>query len=257
MDSTSASVDVSKAQRDLTQAQTTQTVTNAQASVTSADDAIWTFDSQHGGDAVLGEPISREFTLYGHPVQILQQAALEVNAAGSVEFMHLSTPGLLPYMSSKGLTLPGADPPVALVAPSLNQANYSTRLVEFVRATVPENWNGRPVQFLSAVTADGLDVWGVSTSTPAADPHNPNFIYQRFQNGVLLFDASSGTTTSLPFVEYLKDVLTAHNLPSDLTAEAASSPLFAQYDPSQPLGLSRPAALADTDLTEAFTPDVE
>ncbi len=66
-----------------------------------------------------------------------------------------------------------------------------------------------------------------------ADPHNSNFVYQRFQSGILVYDGLSDTPAALPLGEYLEDVLTGQNLPSDL------------------------AALSGTDLSDAFPPDVE
>jgi hypothetical protein len=95
------------------------------------------------------------------------------------------------------------------------------------------------------------------TSAPTPDPRNRNFVYQRFVNGIVLCEAASGTTTFLPLGEYLKEMLTGQNLPPDLAAEAATSPLLAQYDSAHPLGLARPGAVADTDLTDAFTPDAD
>jgi hypothetical protein len=84
----------------------------------------------------------------------------------------------------------------------------------------------------------GLDVWGMPTSAPAADPNNPQFIYQRFANGIMFYDASAGSTVALPLGQYLKDVLTAQSQPADLASEAATASLWGQ--------------LAGSD---AFTPD--
>ena len=87
-----------------------------------------------------------------------------------------------------GLTLPQADPALVYLAPTPDQPNYAVRVQAFVQATVPE-------PFRSAFDATGgSDVWGLPTSEPAADPHNPNFVYQRFENGVLFFNATEGTT---------------------------------------------------------------
>jgi hypothetical protein len=97
-----------------------------------------------------------------------------------------------------GLTIPPADPALVFVAPTADQPNYAARLDAFLQATVPDNWNGQPVQFLSTLNDTGVDVLGLPTSAPAADPNNPNFIYQRFQNGVLFYNASEGTTSVLP-----------------------------------------------------------
>jgi uncharacterized protein with LGFP repeats len=100
--------------------------------------------------------------------------------------------------AADGLTIPPADPALVFVAPTADQPNYAARLDAFLQATVPDNWNGQPVQFLSTLNDTGVDVLGLPTSAPAADPNNPNFIYQRFQNGVLFYNASEGTTSVLP-----------------------------------------------------------
>jgi hypothetical protein len=97
-----------------------------------------------------------------------------------------------------GLTIPAADPSLAFVAPTPDQPNYDARLQAFLQATVPDNWNGQPVQFFSTLNDTGVDVLGLPTSEPAADPHNPQFIYQRFQNGVLFYNAGEGSTSVLP-----------------------------------------------------------
>lgn len=222
---------------------------------TLADEAIWTFFSQHGGSAVFGDPISREFNLYESPVQLFERAVLQLRPDGAVQVMPLTGPGPLPYTHMAGLTLPAPDPALAFVAPSPDQLNYTSRRVEFLRATVPDAWNGQPLQFFSVLTADSVDVWGMPTSSPTADPRNPSFVYQRFQNGILLFNAASSTTDVLPLGSYLKALLTGQGLPADLTADAAQSPLLGQYDPSKPRGLVHQDALPGTDLTDAFTPD--
>jgi hypothetical protein len=211
---------------------------------TVADDAIWSFFTQHGGSATFGEPISREFTLMGAPVQLFEDAALRVQPDGSVQAMQLTDPGLLPFTHLNGLTVPAADPAVAFVMPSPDQPNYAARIQVFLQTSVPDSWNGLPVQFWSTYSSTGgADVWGVPTSAPKADPNNPNFVYQRFQNGILLYDASAGTTQALPLGEYLKDILTGQNLPADLASQSATSPLL------------RAGGLSSTDLTDAFVPD--
>ena len=68
------------------------------------------------------------------------------------------------------------------------QPNYAVRVQAFVQATVPE-------PFRSAFDATGgSDVWGLPTSEPASDPNNPNFVYQRFEHGILFHNATEGTT---------------------------------------------------------------
>jgi hypothetical protein len=97
--------------------------------------------------------------------------------------------------STSGLTLPPTDPALAFIAPTVDQPNYGARLTVFLQATVPDMWNGQPVQFLSTYNdAGGVDVLGLPLSAPKADPNNPNFIYQRFQNGALFYNATEGST---------------------------------------------------------------
>jgi len=205
--------------------------TFADTGYTVADDNIWSFFDTHGGAATFGEPVSREFNFQGTAVQLFQNAGLQVEPDGSVQVMQLTDPGLVPYTRLDGLTVPAADPATAFVAPSPDQPNYDARLQVFLQATVPDTWNGQPVQFYSTYTSQGgVAVWGVPTSAPAADPHNPRFVYQRFQNGILFYDAGAATTQALPLGEYLKDILSASNLPTDLASEAAGSPIYGQYD---------------------------
>ncbi len=97
-----------------------------------------------------------------------------------------------------GLTVPAAGPALVFVAPPPDQPNYPARLDAFLQATVPDTWNGQPVAFLSILDDAGIDVVGLPTSKVAADPNNPEFIYQRFQNGLLFYNATDGTTSVLP-----------------------------------------------------------
>ena len=187
------------------------------------DDAIWAFFEQHGGAGTFGQPISSTLTLFDQPTQVFDNAALQVQADGSVQVMPLTGQDLLPYTGFDGLTVPAADPATLYVAPSPDQPNYAARQQLYVQALVRE-------PFLSAYNAlDGSTLLGLPTSSAKADPNNPNFVYQRFQNGILFYDATSGTTQVLPLGEYLKAVLTGQNLPSDLSAEAAGSPLLHRY----------------------------
>jgi hypothetical protein len=97
-----------------------------------------------------------------------------------------------------GLTVPPADPALVFVAPTPDQPNYSARLEAFLEATVPDTWNGQPVAFLSTLNDTGVDTLGLPTSQPTADPNNPQFVYQRFQNGVLFYNGNEGATSVLP-----------------------------------------------------------
>lgn len=205
--------------------------TFADTGYTVSDDSIWSFFDAHGGAATFGEPISREFNFQGTLTQLFSNAALQVEPDGSVQVLQITDPGLLPFTQLDGLTVPAADPALAFITPSPDQSNYTARLQVFLQATVPDSWNGKPVQFYSTFADQGgVAVWGLPTSAPTADPNNPSFVYQRFQNGILFFDSTAGTTQALPLGEYLKDILTRTNLPADLASEAATSPILGQYD---------------------------
>jgi N-acetylmuramoyl-L-alanine amidase len=141
----------------------------------------------------------------------------------------------------------------------------------------PDQWNGIPVafhrSFLSAVSAEDvyasgkanpamlagfdLEIWGVPTSRPAYDPHNRNFVYQRFQRGILHYDATKGLTQGILLADYFKDILMGENLPPDLLAQAKSSPFFAQYNPSKPGWVDRPSVLPNSNLVLAFEPTAD
>src|SRR3982074_139578 len=138
---------------------------------TIADDAIWGFFSQYGGVSTFGEPISREFTLLGKPVQLFQNAALQVQPDGTVQAMQLTNPGLVSATQLNGLTVPAADAAVAFVSPSPDQPNYAARVQVFLQNAVPNSWNGQSVQFQSTFNSlGGTTVLGLPTSSPNADP---------------------------------------------------------------------------------------
>jgi hypothetical protein len=207
-----------------------RTVTESGYSV--ADDAVWNFFSQYGGAGTFGEPISREFMLFGKPTQVFQNAALQVQTDGSVQAMQLTDPALLPSTSLNGLTVPAADPELAFIAPTPDQPNYAARLQVFVQGSVPDTFSGQPVQFLSTYNSDGgAAVWGLPTSTPKTDPNNPNFIYQRFQNGILFYDGSSASTQPLPLGQTLKSLLTSDSAVLRLAAQSGDSDLSQAFVP--------------------------
>ena len=81
-----------------------------------------------------------------------------------------------------------------------------------------------------------LEVWGAPISRPQRDPGNSNFVYQRFQRGVMHFDAATGRTQGLLLADYLKAILRGRDLPSDLAQAAHGSKYFNQYCPTPPAG---------------------
>ncbi|HEX2986821.1 MAG TPA: hypothetical protein VHS06_01430, partial [Chloroflexota bacterium] len=100
-----------------------------------------------------------------------------------------------------------------------------------------------------------LEIWGLPTSKPTMDPANSNFVYLRFQRGIMHFDRTTGLTQGILLADYMKSLITGQNLPGDLAAEANTSALYLQYNNSYIGGLNRPSALPGTNMFAAFEKD--
>jgi hypothetical protein len=157
-------------------------------------------------------------------------------------------------------------------APTPGSAGYAGAIARWIGANVPDEWEGVPIRFRSTfdatvsaqaafaggrgdrglLTGFNLEMWGAPTSAPMRDPGNANFVYQRFQRGVMHHDRATGATEGLLLATYLRALMTGDGLPGDLELQAAQSPLLRQYDVTRPRGLARPDALPDTDLSLAF-----
>jgi hypothetical protein len=229
--------------------------------------------SRRGRVPTFGFPISRTIRFQGLPTQFFQRIVIQLSPDGSVRPLNLLDPGLLPYTQINGSTFPAPNERLAALAPSPGQPGYAPEVLEFVRRNAPETFNGQPVRFFSTfnstVTPDAafgqgggdpnllplinLEIWGVPTSLPTQDPNNDGFIYQRFQRGIMHYDADCRCTQGLLLADYFKALLTGDNLPVDLAAQASASSFLRQYAPDRPTGLRQPTALPGTDLTAAFT----
>jgi hypothetical protein len=229
--------------------------------------------NHRGQVPTFGFPISRTIRFRDLPTQFFQRVVIQLWPDGSVRPLNLLDPGLLPYTHINGSTFPAPNERLAAYAPSPDQPGYAREVLEFVKQNAPETFNGQPVRFFSTfnstVTAEtafprgtpgdpsllpliNLEIWGVPTSLPMQDPNNGGFIYQRFQRGIMHYDASCRCTQGLLLADYFKALVTGENLPPDLAAEAAGSPFLKQYAADKPSGLARPAALPGTDLSNAF-----
>lgn len=237
-----------------------------------SNDKFLDYFNKRGGIATFGYPVSRSFTLRGSEVQIFQRRVMQILPSGSVGLLNVLDPGFLTFNVVNGATLPPFDPSLVAQAPAPGSPNYASAAIAFVRAHAPETFAGKPVRFfstfsntvpLSAAFPAGrgdpsllpgfdLEMWGVPTSAPMVDPNNGNFVYLRFQRGIMHFDATTGTTQGLLVGDFFKSVLSGQNLPADLAAQMAGSPYLRQYNNSQPLGLNRPGDLPATNLKDAF-----
>lgn len=240
-----------------------------------ANERFWEYFNRRGGVRTFGYPISREFLLFGFRVQFFQRAILQLNPDGSVSTMNLLDEGLMPYTRINSSTFPGVDKAVTDATPKVGSEGYFEKLLAFVKEKTPDQWNGLPVNFYKAFSetvryedaypdksqdpgimpAINLELWGAPTSPPAFDPSNNNFVYMRFQRGILHYDKTTGATQGLLLGDYLKSIITGWDLPPDLEEQAKGSRFYRQYNPLAPDGLNRPNDLPGTTMRGAFTRD--
>ena len=234
--------------------------------------AVLDYFQHRGGVRTFGYPISNEFPLLGQRVQLFQRQMLSLGPDGRVSPGDILSADVLPITHIDGLSLPAADPDLLGSAPQPTDPDYATQALAFVNVYVTDDWNGLPVNFQSTFLnsvncADAfgtdpcdpsllpgyaLELWGLPTSLPTSDPLNPDFVYQRFQRGIMHFSRATGLTQGLLVGDWLKRVMIGVDLSRDMAAEARGSRLFAQYAPSRPLALDRPTDLPDTSLAQAF-----
>jgi N-acetylmuramoyl-L-alanine amidase len=236
------------------------------------NDQFWQFFRSRGAQRTFGYPVSATFTLMGFPVQIFQRQIMQLMPDGRVSLMNLLDEGLMPYTAANGSTFPGADQDLIKQYPSPDDPQYHVKALGLVKQLAPDTWEGNQVgfyrTFASSVRMEeafpngngnqgvllgiALEMWGLPTSAPAYDPNNRNFIYQRFQRGIMHYDKGSGATQGLLLADYVKAIMTLQDLPPDLAEQAKRSPLYGQFNPKANQMVSRPGELPGSDLTNAF-----
>jgi hypothetical protein len=204
----------------------------------------------------------------GCATQFFQRLVMQQCGDGGVGILNLLDGGLMPYTQVNGSSFPASDPDLIGSAPVPSDPNYASLAIDFVKANAPESVDGEPThfftRFMGSVTLGdafpngggdpsllpllNLQVWGLPTSKPAYDPTNHDFIYQRFQRGIMHYDKGCGCTQGLLLADYFKGLLTGELLPADLAAQAASSPLLR----AAAKGGKPPIA---TDFSNAFVQD--
>lgn len=232
------------------------------------NDTVWDYFNRRGGVSTFGYPVSRTFMFRGFTVQFFQRRIVELGPDGRPRQLNLLDPGLLPYTRFNNATFPGNDPAVQSAAPPPTDA---VATLAFLRARVPDSVGNRPVNFFqtfsNTVTLQiafpnggdanllpgiNLEMWGVPTSAPASDPNNSSFIYQRFQRGIMHYDAACNCTQGILLADYLKSILTGVNLAADVDQQAQGSPFYKQYDRTKAGWVRDPGLLPNTDLSFAF-----
>ena len=237
-----------------------------------SDDTIWDYFLKRGGVKTFGYPASRKFLFRGTEVQFFQRGVIQIKPDGRPGQLNILDKGLLEYNVANGATFPRYDETLVASAPRHGSANYQTALLDWITKHVPNVWQGAKVNFLQVFLntvkfyeayPDGsgnpnwmpginLEMWGAVTSRPAPDPNNGNFIYLRFQRGIMHYDKASGHTQGLLLGDHLKSIITGRDLPADLEAKAKGSALYRQHDDTKPNGVARPEQLPDTNLKDAF-----
>jgi hypothetical protein len=236
-----------------------------------ANEDFWKFFQGRGGTRTFGLPTSRDLTFKGTTVQFFQRAVMQIGPNG-VETLNLLEDGLLPYTTINGSTFPAPDQAMIQAAPSQSDPAYSSKIVEFVKENAPDTWEGMPVSFgktfsttvtyadafprgegpASLLPLFNLQIWGAPTSKPMRDPKNDDFVYLRFQRGIMHYDHGCKCTQGLLLGDYLKALITGENLPVDLEAQAKDSPLLRQYQKSASTGIARAGELPASNFKDAF-----
>jgi hypothetical protein len=216
------------------------------------NDDVWAFFNQYGGITTFGYPTSRMMTFLGCPVQMFQRQIIQDCAGQGAALINLLDPEIFPYTQVNGSTFPAPDITLKNNTPQVAAPTYAADVSAFINENVPDSFNGQPVNFLQTFNAlGGLTIWGAPISKPAAEPTNANFIYQRFQRGVMHYIAGTGTESVL-LADYLKAIIMNENVPTDLLQQSRETRFFNQYCPGQTMSLCRPEELPGTDLTFAF-----
>ncbi len=239
------------------------------------NDVFWDYFNKRGGLRTFGYPVSRTFPFMNATTQFFQREIVQIGPNGTVQTMNVLDPGLMEYTKINGSGYPGNDSSIAAQAPLPGTPDYGTRIVDFVRSQAPDQFEGLNVNFYQAfqntVTLQdaypqgggnpallpllNLEIWGVPTSRPQRDPTNGNFVYLRFQRGIMHYDATNGYTQGLLLADYLKAIITGQNLPADLDAQASGSKFYKQYNSSRSNWVDRPDQLPGTNLFYAFEKD--
>lgn len=236
------------------------------------DDRFWQYFEARGAVNAFGYPVSRNFTLLGTEVQIFQRRIMQVRPDGGVGLLNMLDTDMLPYTSINGAVLPPKDDALVAQAPKVGSPDYDVAILQFVQENSPDVWNDLPVNFLqtfngtvelgesfpeddtdpSILPGMNLEMWGVPVSEPAFDPNNVNFVYLRYQRGIMHYDNTSRLTQGLLLADVFKAILTGQNIPFDVAGPASQSRYFRQYDNTKPDGLARPAAIPGSNLKNAF-----
>ena len=167
--------------------------------------------------------------------------------------------GLLPYTTMNGSTFPAPDPALTKATPSPNDAEYTAKIIQFVKENAPDSWEGMPGQLRQDVLDHRLQTPSRTAARPACcrcstcrsgvrRPRSRRATEEQrlrlppLPAGIMHYDDGCKCTQGLLLGDYLKALITGENLPIDLEAQAQENPLLRQYQNSAGNGLARAAA---------------
>jgi len=236
------------------------------------NDTFWDYYNKRGGIDAFGYPTSRTFQFLGFTTQFFQRRIMQLGPNGQARLLNLFDQGLFPFTNVNGSSFPAPDPSLQAAAPNPSSSTYSTDVLNFIQQNAPNSFNGKSVNFyntfinqvgLNSAFPNGggdttflpgfdLEMWGVVTSHPSVDPANNNFIYLRWQRGIMMYDGSTNLTQAVLLGDYFKAIITGNNIPGDLDLQAKQSSYYKQYNNCQANGLNQPALLPGTNMQFAF-----
>jgi hypothetical protein len=180
------------------------------------NDDLWNFFRRRGGVSAFGYPVSGLLVHDGFTVQVFQRAVMQRWPDGHVVLLNLLDGDQAVGLGELNPALPAADPELVASAPLTSDLDFARKAQEFIRANVPNSWESETVGFLDAYLGTvgmsdafptggdagllpgfDLEVWGLPTSRPVRDPNNHDFVFQRFQRGILHYDRAHGTTQGI------------------------------------------------------------
>jgi len=236
-----------------------------------ADDVFGSYYSSRGGALTFGRPISRAFMFRETEVQLFERGALKKMPDRSVTVLNLLD--LLPYAPIDGNDIPAADPAWIAAMPLATSANFTAQATEYIQTWMFDTAKGLPVGFKTRYVETippwsfrnepnnnarflaALELWGFPTSEVTLDLARTGVAYQRFEKAIFMYDEAAGGTRVLPLGRYLQNVLIGSFAMPDLAEQAATSPLWQQYQPRATNWMRRPSEVPGTDLSAAFLPD--
>src|SRR5437867_746720 len=111
-------------------------------------DQIWNYFNARGGIDIFGFPVSRTFVLLGCTVQVFQRQIAQVCAGRGVALMNVLDE-LFPYTRVNFATFPDVDSGMKSATPGVDEPNYDTRILDFVRQNAPDTFSNLQVNFQS------------------------------------------------------------------------------------------------------------